>query len=395
MSDSVKNKIKIGLMKEVTEGTYLAPSSATKFLAPLADGIEMTPAKELLERNVLTSSIGKVTPRTGMKSVSGALATEARASGVAGQEPQFGPLVEAAMGSVRTNTALVTTKASGNTATVLQVEDADIAKFNVGDIILVKQAGAFHVSPIVSKTVGTGTASITMLVAHPSGDCADSVTIEKFVTYVTANSGHPSLSVSKYVEDARLEQAAGCRVKSMELNNFATGQLADLKFGFEGLSFDQTLTAPPYTPSYDSALPPIVLSATVYMDGAAIAVNELAFSLENTLAFKTSTASPNGKISSRITERKLKGSFNPYKQSDSIANFTKFNSNTEFSVFAYMANPTGVAGEFNGVFAFYLPKCIINELGEADQDGLLQESISFIASRGPDGASEELYITVI
>lgn len=395
MSDAVKNKIKIGLMKEVTEGAYLTPSGATKFLAPLADGVELTPAKELLERNVLTSSIGKITPRTGMKSVSGALSTEARTSGIAGIEPQYGVLVESAMGAVRTNTSVVTTKASGNTATVLQIQDADIAKFNIGDIILVKQSGAYHVSPITAKSTGTGTATITLLVAHPSGDCTDSVTIEKFVTYYTANSGHPTLSVSKYVEDARLEQAAGCRVKSMELNNFSTGQLADLKFSFEGLSFDQSLTAPAYTPSYDTALPPIVLSATVYMDGTSVPVNELSFSLENTLAFKTSTASANGKISSRITERKFKGSFNPYKQDDSIANFTKFNSNTEFSVFGYMANPTGTAGEFNGVFAFYLPKCLITELGESDQDGLLQESISFIASRGTEGASEELYLTLI
>lgn len=395
MSDSVKNTIKIGIMEEVTEGTYLAPSSATKFVAPLADGMELTPAKELLERNVMTGSIGKVTPRTGMKSVSGSLSTEARSSGTTGQEPQFGPLMKAALGAVRTNTAVVTTKASGNTATVLQIDDADIAKFAVGDIVLVKQSGAYHVSPITAKSTGTGTATITMLVAHPSGDCTDSVTVDKFVTYYTANSGHPTLSISKYVEGARLEQAAGCRVKSMELSNFATGQLADFKFAFEGLSFDQSLTAPPFTASFDSALPPIVLSATVYMDGTAVAVNEMAFSLENTLAFKTSTASSNGKISSRITERKVSGSFNPYKQDNSVANYTKFNANTEFSVFGYMANPTSTAGQFDGVVAFYLPKCIITELGEADQDGLLQESISFQASRGSDGSTEELYIGLV
>ena len=395
MADSVKNRIKIGIMEESVEGTYVAPSSATKFLAPLADGMELSPAKELLERKVMTGSIGKVTPRTGMKSVSGSIPTEARTSGVAGQEPQYGPLAKAALGAVRSNTAVVTTKAAGNTASILQIENADIAKFKVGDSILVMQAGAYHVSPLSAVDSVSGSKTITMLVPHPSGDCTDSVTIQKFVTYMTANSGHPTLSISKYIEDAKLESASGVRVKSMELNNFATGQLADFKFGFEGLSFDQSLTAPPFTASYDSALPPIVLSAVVYMDGVAVPVNEMAFSLENTLAFKTSTASANGKISSRITERKVQGSFNPYKQDNSIANYTKFNANTEFSVFGYMANPTSTAGEFDSVVAFYLPKCLITELGEADQDGLLQETISFSASRGSDGASEELYITLI
>lgn len=395
MADTIKNNIKVAVMVESVEGTYLAPASAAAFISPLADGFEINPAKELLERNNLNASIGKSTARSGMRSVSGSIAVEAKANGVAGAEPEYAPLLKAALGASRQNTTVVTSKASGNTASILQIEDADISEFNIGDIILVKQAGAFHVSPITSKTSGAGTASITLLVAHPSGDLTDSVTIEKHSTYYTANSGHPTLSLSKYVENARLEQAAGCRVSSMSLNNFATGQLADFSFGLEGLSFAHSLAAPGYTPSYNSALPPIVLSAYVYMDGVAIAINELTLNVENSLAYKTSTASSNGKISSRITQRVVSGSINPYKQDNSVANFSKFNADTEFSVFGYMAVPTGVAGEFKDVVAFYLPKCMITEYAEGDQDGLLQESLSFSASRGSDGSSEEIYIGII
>lgn len=395
MADTIKNKIKLAIMAESVEGTYLAPSSADAFISPLADGLEMNPAKELLERNNLNSSIGKSTPRSGMKSVSVSIAVEAKANGTAGSEPEYAPLLKAALGASRQNTTVVTTKASGNTATVLQINDADISKFTIGDLILVKQSGAYHVSPISAISTGTGTATITMLVAHPSGDITDSVTIEKFTTYYTANSGHPTLSVSKYVEDARLEQAAGCRVASMSLNNFSTGGLADFSFSLEGLSFDHSLTAPSYTPAYDSALPPIVLSAYVYQDGVALAVNEVSISLENALAYKTSTASENGKISSRITQRTVSGSINPYKQDNNIANFTKFKNDTEFSLFGYMGVPTGTAGQFKDVVAFYMPKCHINEYAETDQDGLLQESISFNATRGADGSSEELYIGII
>lgn len=395
MSDTVKTKIKLGIMEESTEGTYLAPASASDFISPLADGLEISPAKELLTRNNLNNSIGKVTPRTGTKSVSGSIPVEAKAKGTAGGAPQYAPLLRSALGASRQNTTVITTKSSGNTATVLQIEDADISKLAVGDIILVKQSGAYHVTPITAKSTGTGTATATVLVAHPSGDFSDSVTIEKFSTYYTANSGHPTLSISKYVEDAVLEYAAGVRVKNLSLNNFSTGQLSDFKCQFEGLSFGRSLTAPPYTPTYDSALPPIVLSAYVYMDGTAVAVNELSFAVDNSLGFKTSTASSNGKIASRITSRSVTGSFNPYKQDDSISNFTKFNNNTEFSMFAYMGNPTATAGEFDGVVGFYLPKCIITDLAESDKDGLLQEAITFQASRGSDGASEELYIGII
>lgn len=394
MADTIKNNQKVAVMIEAVEGTYQAPANGDSFISPLADSLEINPTKERLERNNLNSSIGKSTSRGGMQSVSAAISVEAKANGIAGAEPEYSPLLKAALGTSRQNTTVITSKASGNTATVLQIEDADISKLNVGDTVLVKQAGAFHLSPILSKTTGTGTASVTLLIAHPSGDMTDSVQVEKFSTYYTANSGHPTLSVSKYVEDARLEKAIGCRVASFALNNFTTGQLADFSFSLEGLGFDQALAAPGYTPSYDSALPPKVLSAFVYQDNAQIAINELTFNVENSLAYKTSTASENGRISSRITERVVSGSINPYKQDNSLAQFNKFKNETEFSVFGYMAIPTAT-GEYKDVVAFYMPKCVITEYTEADQDGLLQENLAFNATRGADGSNEEIFITII
>jgi len=395
MADTIKNNIKLAIMEEVTEGTYLTPSSAAAFISPLSDGLELTPVKELLERSNLNSSIGKSKPRGGMRSVSASISVEAKAHGTAGSAPEYGPLVKAALGTSRSNTTVVTSKATGNTATVLQIEDADISKFLVGDIVLVKQSGAYHVSPVITVASGAGVAAITLLVAHPSGDMTDSVTIEKFITYLTANSGHKSISISKYVESARREYAAGCKVTSLNLNNFTTGQLADFSFSLDGMSFDHSLTAPSYTPSLNSALPPIVLGACVYVDGVKVPVNEVTLSVENSLAWKTSTCSEDGRIASRIASRSVTGSFNPYKQDDSVANFTKFDLETQFSLFGFMAVPTSTVGEVEDVVGFYMPNCMITEYTEADADGLLQENLSFSANRGITGETEELYITFI
>lgn len=395
MSDTVKSNLAWAAIIEDTEGTYKAPAGATEFLQTLKDGSELSGSKEQLERNVFTSSIGKTTPRTGQFQASGSLAVEARAHSTAGAAPEYDGLIRSAMGSRRQAGTTTTTKGSGNTASVLQIEDADISKFNVGDIVLVKQSGAYHVSPITAKSTGTGTATITLLIPHPSGDCSDSVVIEKFTTYYLADSGHPSLSVSKYTEGAVLEQAVGCKVTSMSLENFTTGQMPSFNFSFEGLNFSRSLTAIPYTPSYDTALPPILLDAKIYMDTTALTVNELTLSLENTLGFKSSIAAENGRVSSRATERTITGSFNPYKQDDSIANYTKFVNNTSFALFAYAKVPTGVSGQFGNIVAIYMPNCTITDLGETDQDGLLQEAISFSANRGTAGTTNELYISVI
>ena len=395
MSIAVKNTTSVAVEEEVTEGTYVAPTSAASFVQTLDSGLEVKPSKELLERAVFTGTIGQVTPRTGTKSVSGTIPTECRALSVEGSAPEVDKMMKSALGTKRQNTAVITTKASGNTASILQIDDADIGSLNIGDIVLVKMPGAFHVSPITAKSSATGAATVTLLVPHPSGDIADSAPIAKFTTYTVAERGHPTLSVTKYIDSAIKDTAMGCRINKLALAGFATGKIPTLSFGFDGLNFDRALEAPAYTPSYDSALPPIILDAKAYMNSTELLVNEMAFSLENTVGFATAINQPNGKISSRITKRKITGSINPYQDTTDISNFTKFINNTEFSLFAYAKNETGVAGEFGNVVAVYLPKCIITENTEADAEGLVQEALSFTASRGAAGTTNEIYITFI
>lgn len=395
MSDSIKNLTKVAVMTEVTEGTYLTPASGTDFLQAQSDGFEINVSKELLERNNFNASIGKLKGRLSAESVDGSISVEAKAHGTAGSYPEFGPFVKSCLGTSRQNTTTVTTKASGNTASILQIEDADISKFNIGDIILVKQSAAYHVTPVTAVDSTASAANITVLVPHPSGDFTDSVVIEKFATYYTANSGHPSLSITKYEDDTKREYVAGAKVTSMSLENFTPNSLANFNFSYEGMDYSQSLTAPSYTPSYNSALPPIVVSACVYQNTTKIPVSEVSFSVENEIAWKTSTCAENGKVSSRISSRSVSGSINPYRATDSIAQFTNFDGNTSFSLFGYMGVPTSTAGEFEDVVAFYMPDCHITEYKEGDVDGLNTDELTFNATRGSAGTTEELYLSFI
>jgi len=396
MAIAVKDNTVYAVEIEVTEGTYVPPSSATEsYVQVLTDGAEMTPAKDLLEREIFNGSIGKTTPRTGMRSVTGALPTEMRAAEVEGDAPEFDALIRSALGlrrQVTTTTADDTDSGTSHTAQRIYLLDADGSKYAVGDCITVKVTGDYHTSPITAVSSAGGDSYVDLLIPA-AGAFSDGDVIMAVTTYVTANSGHPSLSVSKYLETSRLDQAAGCRVNNFSLENFSTGQLASFNFGFEGLNFDQTITAQPHSPDYDDSLPPIILDACVYQDATQIHVNEFAFSVENTLGFATSTCSPNGKISGRVTERTVTGSFNPYKQDDDVSNFDKFNNNTEFSLFAQAHNPTSTSGEYDQVVAMYMPNCISTEISESDQDGLLQEGISYSAGRGADGTAEEIFIS--
>lgn len=383
---AVNTRTTIYIKEEVTEGTYVAPTAGSDAILPLSEGVELAPVREFIERSVLNSSIGKNTPRLGMKSVTGSLSVEAKAKGIEGLSPEYGLLVESALGSERSAATQTTT--TGNTTTVL--EFGALPNFVVGDIVLVKEAGAYHVSPVVA----TDATTITLLVAA-TAPFSDGVVVSAVQTYFTGNDNHPRISVTKYVEDAIEEQGVGMAVTSFAVANFTTGQLPQFDFSMEGLNYNRSVTSPSFTPVYDTSKPPIALSACVYLDGQRIQVNDFSFSVSNSLGFVSSTCSPNGKISSRVTERSITGTINPYKETDDVDNFNLFNEGTTFSLFAYAGVPTGVTGEFGDVVAFYMPTCQINEFGESDLDGILQDDISFMATRGDSNNNEELYISFI
>jgi hypothetical protein len=396
MGLTIKQNQELAIMEEVTEGTYLTPASGTDYIQGMSDGMEMTPSKEQLDRNIMDGNIGMLTPRHGTSSVTGSVGVELKTSGTEGSAPESSPLYRAALGSSRsfvTKTADDTDAGAIYTDTIIALADGDAAVFNIGDIVTTKRSGSYHTSPISAVSTTASANSITLLIADPAGAYVDGIVITAGYTVLTANSGHPTLSVSKFVEGAVLEQAAGCRIGSMSLNNFATGQLADVGFSFEGLNFDRTVSASPYTPSFDSAYPAVILSACVYVDGVALDVSDVSISLENTLGFVTPTCSSTGRSSSRVSSRSISGSFTPYKQDNSVANFDRFNDGTEFSLFISAHVPTTTSGEYDQIVSMYMPVCFSTEIGETDADGILQDSISFMASRGSDGSSEEMYIT--
>lgn len=391
-----KNSI-IGIEEEVTEGTYLVPQAATSYIQPLADGFEMVPARELIDRNLLNASPGKESPRLGVKSVTAALPVEYRGSGVEGGAPDFEPLLKAALGAVRSY-ASQTTSITTHTATQINLSDGDAANFAVGDSVVVLESGAHEIRPISSLVTTPGSNSITFPFALDNGAPSDAVVIAKFITYLTAASGHPSLSLSYYWANEIRQSAVGTRVNSLSLDNYVTGQVASLNFGCEGLFYgDEIDGVAPHTPSYDSEVPPILLKACIFRDGISIPVNTLTLSLTNTLGFTTSLCSENGRISSRITDREITGGINPYKDDTLTDYFDDWNNGTEFSLFAYAFNPSAVTGEFDlgSVCAIWLPQCFSTEFQTQDLEGLLVDQLAFRATRGADGTNEEMYLSLV
>lgn len=386
------------LKKETTEGVYVAPAAATDFFQPNTDGMEIIPSKDWHSSNRLTNSLSTAKPRGGIKKAESKIALELRASGTEGAAPQWGILFESLLGATRANTTEITTKSSGNTTTSLAIEDADITKFAVGDIFVIKKANAYHMTAVKAITGSAGSWALTIEPACPAAP-GNAVKLSKFTTYYVADNGHPSFSNGIYWADKILQYSAGNKTKSASLSNFKTGQIAKLDFEAQAMKYGtDTAATAGFTPTYDSALSPVILNCIIYQNGTAIVVDEFSFKFDATIAQMTSTADANGTISQRQTARAISGAFAPYKDDTSVANFTAFDAETSYSVFIMAANPDPAnAGQYllGTCFGIYMPNCISKTLKVDNLNGVLRDAIGYEAHGGDNGTTKECYIGFI
>lgn len=363
--------------KEVTEGVYVAESAGGKAVEVLSDGLEFVPTKELLERNQRTSTVEKVPSRIGQKSMAGTIPVEFKAGDSEGAEPETTDLYEAMLGGKDVFSATVSDV--GHTTTRIKLADGDAAKYKVGFVVKVKEFAASteedHVSPIVAKSEALGDNYIDLLVPYFRA-FTDNVEVAAGVAYYH-KAGAPTLSVTNYIGGKIREKAIGMRCTTAEMSNFTTGQLPQISFGLEGLDYAREVGTPVFAPEYDDSLPPVALCAKIYQGANELTLNNIEFSLANTLGFLTSTASKSGKISSRITEFVCNFTANPYMEDDDVDQFDKFDKNEAYSLFGSASNfGEGGEKEKEQVVAFYMPNCRSTEITTGDEDGVVTEQVT-------------------
>ncbi len=400
MADLNKLETQVAVTEEVTEGTYVAPSAATDYVQPLEDFVGFTPTKELVERNILRPQLGQITPRTGTQRSEAGMAVEMRASGTEGEETDYDLLLETAVGSRRQTTTRTTTKAApAHTTTTIYIEDADIGDFAVGDGIVVLETGSHEHVVVTAVDSVSADKNITVSPAM-SGAPSASVEISKFTTYFGASSGSAakSLSLTAFLGNGGVSQRiAGMKCTSMSLDNFTTGQIASWNFGLNGLSLTEVLESSPFTPSFDSGVPPLILSACVFQDGTQIDVNNFSLSVTNTLSERLSTCDANGLTALNLTEREISGTFDPYKSDSSTSQFDNFDDNTPYSLIALAATPSSTAGELTlgTCVSIYMPNCITTEFAPQDLNNIIQDGVTFAATAGDSGSDTDIFISVV
>jgi hypothetical protein len=379
-----KNSSLFAVTEEVTENVAETPAVGEDFIQ-LLEAVTIEPAKEVVEREVLTPNKGQIQPRATTRSVGGSIPTEWRASGTEGDAPETDILYRSLLGGRRQITSRITT-GTGHTTSQLNIVGHSLV---VGDFILILEAGAHHLAFIKSVVDVDNVEFVPSMDVAPS----DGVEIAETTTYF-ADTNEPTFTFNAYWANQINEAAIGCRASALALENITTGAVPSATFSYEGSDFSEAVSAAPVSPVFNPSLPPIMLNAMVVYKDVCYDMNELSLSIENTISFLTSVKSEGGRIGSRISDRSVSGTLTPYLDDTDLGFFTDFNANDSFDLVVTVANPSGVDGEFElgSAVGFYCQNCTITTLGKADLDGILTRSLEFSANTGPTGDLVEVFI---
>ena len=136
------------IKEETTVGVPVLPTAGSDFI-PLRAGFTVTANVEELTSDELVNDIGATKGAVGKESPTGSHPIYLKHSETEGVAPEYGLLIESCLGAKSTAAAEFDTVA-GSTTSVLNVGAGEGATFEVGEAVLVKEAGSYAIRNISS-----------------------------------------------------------------------------------------------------------------------------------------------------------------------------------------------------------------------------------------------------
>ena len=221
---------RLAIVPEVTEGTLVDVSGGTQFI-PLQPGFEFVPNIDTIENEEIRGSIGSAKPIQGLSRPSSSFKGYLKHSGVEGQAPNWGELLESLFGSTSVNATERTLTSSSTT--ILLKAAAGGSDFARGKAVMIKDGtNGYSIRPVDSVATNDLSLGFAVPVAPASG-----VTLGKCVNYTPTDSGHETLSLWLYRGNGgALEAIAGARVTEWTMD-VSVGELINQSFSLGGTGF--------------------------------------------------------------------------------------------------------------------------------------------------------------
>jgi len=205
-------------------------------------------------------------------------------------------------------------------------------------------------------------------------------------TYVpsTGSASYASLTMNHYL-DGRLFQIFGAVCESLTIKGKA-GQKADIDFKFKGVWSPPTSVAL-VTPTYPTAIPPRVATATLTVGGTALVqVGEFEIAVENKVALREDVTTASGYHSAVITEQKIMFKVGVEAQA--------LGTRDDFAV--HLLGTTAalnlvVGSSANNILTVTAPALQLNKVPElGDRDGVLLDMLEYVSVRAVAAGDDNL-----
>lgn len=191
MSELGNARANLLAIRKETDGSLVEINDATQFI-PLRSGFNLERTVEELANEELRSGIGEVRGAQGKETVTGSYQVYLKHSGVEGQAPEYGVLLESAFGEQTVNGTEFSLQAASTTS-ILKV--ADGTNFYVGQALLIKDStNGFSIRNIDSIDTNDLILNFPLDNAPASG-----VALGKAVTYIPKADGFATFSAWQYL----------------------------------------------------------------------------------------------------------------------------------------------------------------------------------------------------
>lgn len=222
---------RLAVVVESTEGTPVAPSGGSDFIA-IQDDLAVTAEFETLENAELTGSLGPAKPILGLENPAVSFSHYLRHSGTEGTAPGYGELLKAAFGT-EDDAGVEHNTVGGSTTTVINVDTGEGATYLKGQPLLIKDGtNGFSIRHVESISSDALTLGFALDNAPASG-----VDLGEAITYLPADADHQTLTIWQYVGNGGATQmVAGNRVTEVSISMEA-GQLINASYSLEGIQY--------------------------------------------------------------------------------------------------------------------------------------------------------------
>lgn len=206
------------------------------------------------------------------------------------------------------------------------------------------------------------------------------------VTYTpeSARASIPSMTLAAYRDGLRklIKGARGNMKYSSK-----SGELGMLEFEFIGVDVDVTDVALPTPSGVETTIPPTLLSAAFSIAAFQAFVSQIQFDLSNVLQRRGDINQASGFISTLLTGREPKGSFDPEDELVATHDFYGRWKNNTTGVLTWKHGSTA-----GNIVTFNIPKAQYIKIAEGDRNGIATLNTDFLMQRNTTAGDDELSI---